>query len=198
MSYPQGIDFRGTLGFVTDPANCSMENSAGISYPRVTAQGNTVGWEDAVNNSVDRSAYAGDAAKVSGIAFGNNGGGHTTARYRFDLPSTGNYKFRVGAGDAGGINDVKVELFDTTTSLAVLVGTHTTSGADRFYDATDIQRTSHTDWSTNQALSASMSFATTICRLKMGPEGPNSWVISHLWAESAGGPAPILMGQASL
>ena len=46
MAFPQGIDFRATSGYVTDPTNCTYEigNAFSATYPRTTAQGNTVGW----------------------------------------------------------------------------------------------------------------------------------------------------------
>jgi hypothetical protein len=56
MAYDQGIDFRATAGFVTDPSGCDKEIATTANYPRTSAQGNTVGWEDAPGGVSNRSA----------------------------------------------------------------------------------------------------------------------------------------------
>jgi hypothetical protein len=185
VAYPQGIDFRQTSGFVTDPTNCDYEIGSAINYPRVTAQGNTVGWEDDPSvNQRDRNANVGDAAKLAGIVFGSS-----VLRYRFDLPSAGNYKVRIAAGDGAGANGVKVEVFDNVTSLGVLVSDRTTGvlTVDQFVDATDVVRTSTADWVSNNALSATLTFASTICRFKVFSALGGNYALSHLWVEAASG-----------
>src|ERR1700675_4349973 len=196
MSFTQGLDFRAAAGFVTDPTNCDKEIATTANYPRTSAQGNTVGWEDAPTGVVDRVAYTGTQAKMAGLVFFNSVGANGN-QYRIDLPATGSYKFRVAAGDASNPFGVEVDLYDTTTSLGSLVGNHTTSGADQFYDATDVQRTSHTDWDTNNALSTAKTFSTTICRFKMPVPGSIN-VLAHFWIESAGSSGSVGGGSDTL
>lgn len=186
MSLPQGIDFCATPTFVTHLTNCDPETATTANYPRTSAQGNSVGWLDAPDGVRDRNA--GIDARLAGVAFGNVGA--ATYRYRIDLPSTGNYKFRIAAGDASGGNDVKVELFDNTTSKGVLVTSHSAVGGLRWYDATDTLY-SDTTWPGSNSLTADINFASTICIFKFGPLVAGATVISHVWVEagtaSAGG-----------
>jgi hypothetical protein len=184
MAFPQGIDFRSTAGFVTDPASCDEEHSVVANYPRTSAQGNTVGWEDGTNGVRDRNANAGDGAKVAGINFNSSG---AAERYRIDLPATGSYSVRAACGDGAGVNNTHLDLYDTTTLVANLVTNHTTGGANQFYDATNVQRTSVVDWVNNNALAGPYTLASTICRFHNGPN-PNACV-AHVWVEAASGAA---------
>lgn len=185
MAFPQGIDFRATSGFVTDPANCDYEIGTTANYPRTTAQGNSVGWEDAPGGTRNRNAAV--DARVAGLHF--NGTSILVAtRYRIDLPSAGNYKFRAAAGDTSNPSTVELELFDDVTSLGNLVTRHTAITSGSFYDATDVQRANAADWVTNNALSPSYTFASTICRVKLGLMfATQGCCVAHLWIEAAGG-----------
>lgn len=177
MAYPQGINFRATLGFVTDGTNESLENAAngsGISYPRTTAQGNTVGWESPVGNIRDRTT--GNDRRLAGINFT----GAVGWAFRFDLPSPGTYNVRAAFGDASSVNPTAYSLVDTSTVLAVLC-TGTNNNANSFKDANNIEWTAAAWPASNTARTA--TFASTICRIRSDDAGAN--LIAHVYVESA-------------
>lgn len=185
MTYPQGINFRATLGYVTDGANDSFENSNNSvstgSYPRTTAQGNTVGWETFNGGSTrDRSTTV--DARLAGINY-------TASQqndFRFDLPAAGSYNIRIAAGDMSSVNATLWSLLDGTTSLGTLTtGTNVTSGS--FKDATDTVRTAAAWPGSNVAVAK--TFATTICRFRSSAAGATN-LIAHAYVESAAPATP--------
>lgn len=179
MAYPQGINFRQTLAFVTDGANESWDHAvgAGGTYPHTTAQGNTVGWEGAVGNDRDRSSSV--DRRLAGVCFTSS----VQADYRFDLPAAGSYNVRFAAGDMGSVNDTLWSLLDTTTSLATLTtGTNVTTGS--FKDATNAVLTAAA-WPGSNTL-VNKTFSTTICRFRGSAAGAAN-MIAHAYVEAAAG-----------
>lgn len=185
MAYPQGINFRGTLAFVTDGSDeFAQFNLSVANYPVTTTQGNTVGFETSISGGTLDRVNTNDR-RLAGIVYTNT----TAEKFRFDLPATGSYDIRVAAGDAGGNNSVFIELFDTTTSLGQLVPTHTAIGSQNFYDATNTLLTNSTWPGSNAAVTK--TFSTTICRFVNG-DGTNICVMAHLHvAASSGGAASL-------
>lgn len=183
MTYPQGISFRATSGYVTDVSPSTYEimdtNLSGTpQYPRTTAQGNTVGYELGAVNSSPRNRNSGNDARLAGAHSCTS----TTQRYRFDLPATGSYNIRVAAGDAVYSSNTNVELFDTTTSLGILCSGSTGAG-NSFKDASNTIRTAAAWVSSNTAVSK--TFSSTIARFALS--SGTSANIAHLYIESAGG-----------
>src|SRR4051812_2578381 len=98
MAFPQGIDFRSSAGFVTDPTNYDYEISDGGNYPRTSVQGNTVGYESpTAGNEQTRNRNAGNDARIAGFAYSSNLS--TVTLYRIDAP-VGDYNIGFGSGDA--------------------------------------------------------------------------------------------------
>jgi hypothetical protein len=190
MALPQGINFRQTLAYVTDGANESWEGdgSAGPTiptYPRTTAQGNTVGWESGAGVSVNaRDRNSGNTARLAGCHFAADGT-HVN-NFRIDLPSAGNYNVRIASGDPSYARSSKVEMFDTSTSRGVLCN-GSTGAANSFLDASGTVRTAAT-WAANNT-SAAITFTTTICRFRVGAGSGSigDSPIAHVYIESAGG-----------
>ncbi|HRF10955.1 MAG TPA: hypothetical protein PLR37_02295 [Candidatus Accumulibacter phosphatis] len=178
MSFPQGIDFRATSGYVTDPADHTYEIGITANYPRTTAQGNNVGWE---TSSDSRNRSTSPDARLAGI---HRTTGTTVRTYRIDLPATGDYTVRLAAGDYSYSTGIKVELFDTTTSLGVLASTSTTAAA-RYRDATDAEHTA-ANWPANNN-PVTKTFSTTILRAKVGSTGGGGGVIACLYVEAVAG-----------
>lgn len=183
MTYPQGISFRATSGYVTDVSPSTYEiydtNTGPPNYPVTTPQGNTVGYEtgtSAPSNPRNRSST--NDARLAGAHSSTS----ATQRYRFDLPSTGSYNIRVAAGDAVYSSNTNIELFDTTTSLGVLCSGSTGAG-NSFKDASNTIRTALL-WPLNNT-AATVTFTTTIARFKLSTG--TSAGIAHLYIESAGG-----------
>lgn len=179
MALPQGIDFRGSSGYVTDPANCTYQIVTSANYPTTTPQGNNVGIESGWGSSAqDRSAAV--DPRLAGSHAGNTAG----ATFRIDLPAGGAYNVRFAAGRAGGYGDACAwDLYDSTTKLTSLT-TGSTSTGYRWKDAKNVEY-SDTAWPTSNSPYAA-TFATTILRIK----STNSASISHLYVESNGS-API-------
>ncbi len=172
MALPQGVPFRTTAGFVTDLSGDDPEFFAsgtfGTTYPRTTAQGNTVGWEG-VDTIVTRDREAGNDSRLAGIQ-GNNGPA-TAVTYRIDLPSAGSYLLNWASGDADYVNGSAVDLYDGASRLRAL-STGTTSAANR-----DVELTNITWPTSNTAITA--TFASTICRFTSVPNGSNTMCFTY-------------------
>lgn len=180
MAFPQGINFRQTSGYVADSAGETYENldATTYNYPRTTPQGNTVGWVAGTGSDFNqiraRNRNSGNDRRLAGV-------GVTTGvvnYYRIDLPSAGTYNIRVAAGDASYASSVVIDVYDNTTLLANLT-TGSTSAAQRFKDATNVERTNAT-WAGSNVLRA-LTFTSTVCILKLASNA----VIAHFYIESA-------------
>jgi hypothetical protein len=181
MALPQGINFRSTLAYVSDGTSDSFENANNAtstgSYPRTTAQGNTVGWESFNGGNIrDRSTTVDH--RLSGLHFIS-----VQADYRIDLPSAGSYNVRAAFGDMSSASDTKWSLLDTTTTLVTLA-TGTNSSAGSFKDATDTLRTAAAWPSSNAAVT--QTFGTTILRVR-GSSAVTFNYIAHVYVEAASG-----------
>ena len=191
MAYPQGINFRATVGFVTDisPSDFEGGDLFDPTYPRTTPQGNTVGWEDLNVDSRDRSTTP--DVRLAGINFPKDGGADT-AVYRFDLTGAGDWKLGLALGDYNGPQGpMRLEIFDTSTSLGFLVNDQTTSASQRYFDASGVERTAAA-WPTDHVL-VTKTFATTICRFRAGGTASGLSTIAHAYVESAGSAIPGMM-----
>ena len=197
MAFPQGINFRATSGYVSDPTNTDYEIGTTANYPRTTAQGNNVGWLDAPNQTRNRST--GVDARLAGVHV-NNAGSTNWKRYRVDLPSTGNYYVRVAQGDASFAQNTGIDLYDNTSSLGTLVAVSAgfTAGGE-FYDATGVKRTSAANWVSSNAQAGPFTFSTTtlIVQLNGDNAATRGVPISHLWIESAGGGITLTINDAT-
>lgn len=185
MSYDQGIDFRATSGFITDPASCygdTYSNAFGSgNYPTTTPQGNNVGFENGswVTSNRDRSSSV--DARLAGIVFTETA---ASATYRFDLPAAGTYSIVLAAGDEANSQLANVAIQDTTTVLTTCCNALTTTGD--FYDA------SGNEWGTGfwpgSQVPYSGSFSTTICRFVVNPSlSANFAAVAHMRVTAAGG-----------
>ncbi len=160
MAFPQGINFRSSLGYVTDGANYEAIYSGHAAYPITTAQGNTVGWEGTIATYLDyrdRSLFP--DVRLAGINF--NSSDASDLSFRIDLPTAGIYNIGIAAGDYGSSNPCAWDLKDTTTLLAHLT-TGSTAG-QHFKDATNTDYID-TAWPGSQTL-VPYTFSSTILRL---------------------------------
>jgi hypothetical protein len=194
--FKQGVDFRATSGFVTDPANCYGDTAGAVgppgNFPIVTPQGNNVGWSfvspSAVINNQDISSIidprlAGNAY-ITGTTFNGT--------YTIQLPSSGTYKINLALGDAAnGQGPMTIAIFDDTTLLVTPVNA-ASSGAGQWFDATGTLRTSASAWVTANPQGGggvgqiTQTFATTFCRFNISAQvgGTGNVVLAHLWINS--------------
>lgn len=182
MSLPQGINFRATHAYVTDGANDDSEITGVTNYPRVSDQGNNVGWEDNINGQIlDRNSS--NNAKLAGIHYAFAG---TNLRYRIDLPSTGSYDIRIASGDAGDANEAHVTVKDTTTTLFTIEDS--SNAANEFVDAADVKYTAANWVTSNSAVNVTM--ASTILRFHLSPSsaaGHTVDCLAHVSVDNAAG-----------
>ena len=179
MSFPQGINFRATAGYVTDGANEHGEIATTANYPTTSTQGNNVGWEAAPSGTRDRNNLL--DVRLAGIHYGFN---DTPIDYRIDLSGTGSWISRIAAGDGTNPSQEKVELFDTSSSLGVLCDQSVAIAS--FADALDVEYTA-VNWPGSNS-PATDTFTTTICRFRLGGNASGGVVtIAHVYVEAVGG-----------
>lgn len=160
-----GINFRATAGFVTDGANETY--SLAEAYP-TTRGGATFGWTDGLGGDRTRDRNAAIDRRMAGANFTNSTGSQDRVTvFQLDLPAAGTYDIRVAVGDESNPRtNQKLEIFDNVTSKGVLVNDASTAAA-HWVDATNVERTSDSDWSTNNA-KATITFASTTLVIKTG------------------------------
>jgi hypothetical protein len=193
MSWIQGVNFRGSSGYVTDGASTGYEIATTANYTgaRTLAAGDAVGigWEDAPTLSLDRDVVD---ARISGAAFVTTSG--SPFRYRIDLPSAGDYTIAVASCDAaGGSWDAYTEIFDNTTSLGV-VNNRDTITANNYVNVNNTQYAAGSPANIDDT--QTFTFASTILRVKVGlsSHGAAFTMLSHLLVTqvaAAGGGGPI-------
>lgn len=155
MSFDIGINFRATVGYVTDGPNetyCLAE-----AYPVTRLVGGlmvTFGWEDTAGiDSRDRDNTAADR-RLAGINFSTVAG----TRFRIDLPASGNVDIHCAAGDGyGGGGPANWQFKDGTTLLGAL--TQVPNGV-QFTDATDTIR-DRSVWADDEAPLSVVTAGTT-------------------------------------
>lgn len=190
MASPQAVDFRQTLAFVTSAAGTYVETDSGGTlplnpYPFVTPQGNTVGWVTGNFPGGWRDRNAAVNPQQSGTVFIAPPGIMT---WKLDVPPGSLVTLRGSFGDDSTNFPMYGEWFDNTTSLGLLY-TGTPAAAARYYDATGVERTSSTDWQTNNA-SRSATCSSGALIFKFGDGGTNWGFVTALvasWTAGGGG-----------
>jgi hypothetical protein len=148
VAFDIGIDFRGTSGYVTDPASCTY--CVTDQYPTVrggatfgfvgTASGSLTGAD--LNNTYD--------ARIAGFSY-------VTAdlNFRLDLPASGSVGVRLATGNSGAVTgDVRIK--DNATTLFSVSGT---AGSGTFNDAQGVNY-SAAAWPGSNSVNT-QTFATT-------------------------------------
>lgn len=192
MTKLQGINFRVTSGFVTDGTGDTYEINDTLDYPRTTPQGVAVGWEQSISSGRDRNS--GIDARLAGLALSSSSTNGGVQNFRIDLDASGSHDITVAAGDGSYTTHVKVELFDGTTSLGVLVPAGSTSAGNKFFDATGTEYSAAAWPGSNTAVTK--TFAGTICRFRVG-DGTNSCAIAHVAVTTAASASGSATGTAT-
>ena len=169
-AYKEGFNLRDTLAYCTDPTDTQIlcyTSGVGCDSPYpTTAAGATFGaTTNSGDNKRDRSAAI--DCRLAGVSFQENNAAAPNI-VRVDLPQTGNYLFRMAMGQGGGFTagaNQKAVLKDNTNVLATI--TDASVAADHWVDATGVERTSASDWVTNNA-PLTVTFTTTTAFLEWG------------------------------
>lgn len=174
MALIQGINFRGSSGYVTDGANEYAETATTANFPTLTPQGLNVGWEQAPHSVADWSASYG--SKLAGAAKAN---AWAVSNYLVELPSAGDYEIELALGtNSASPNAVQSEMYDNATKFGATIGPDTSVGGGAFYDASGVKRTSPADWTAN-AVKVSRTFASTTFKLRFLSSG-NQKLVAHI------------------
>ncbi len=197
MAWTKGFNFRQTAAFITDTGNntyviqLNTFNEPIDTYP-TTRNSVTFGWVHEINHEDigvrDRSVTPGE--KFAGKVFNSNV--TVSGVFRVDLPQTGTYRVRVAQGDysygsavcTGGIKD------NTTVKTT---WDATTSAANKWIDATGVERTSDSDWTTNNAYWEG-TFSSTILYLIIGNDVDKVGNVAHMEIDQM--PGGVLIGSA--
>jgi hypothetical protein len=184
MAFPQGINFRSTLGYVTDGSNEYAQVTGANTYPITTPQGNNVGWEAISSGTIllgNRSTSV--DRRLAGLHTQDS---NAVANYRIDLPSSGSYKIRAAFGDQSFAKYAEGYLKDNTTQVLTLC-TQQAVTAGQFVDASNTKHTTAANWVSNNT-QVTQSFSSTILRVQIGGTtvASNYYAIAHLYVESAG------------
>ena len=181
--WKEGFNARDTSGYCTDPADTQyfrmQGNDGGDIYP-VTRNGVTFGATGNIGDPRRNRNASVDCRLAGSMSRANNTA--SPGVVRVDLPSAGQYTFRLAMGQEGSqsaIANNRVQIYDDTTLL--LTVDDASIASNHFTDATGVERTSAADWVTNNA-SVTLTFATTTFFLKFGyGDGSTSGttVVSH-------------------
>lgn len=166
-----GINFRATSGYVSDAAGDTYSlGEAGFLF----RGGMFFGWTDGLGGDRARDRDNTVNARQAGGNFSNSSGSQdrVTILERY-LPWPGTWRIRVSAGDRfNARSNQKIEIFDDTTSKGTIVNDASTA-SDHYVDATNVERTSVSDWGTNNA-STDIVFSTNKFVMKTGTTNADS------------------------
>lgn len=180
------FDFRDTSAFVTDPSSDTLFPQ-GCTYVRVTDNGadgdfpypitrnlNGSGLQTTFgttcpssDNRRDRNALTGDQAVMAGMSFANNNAASKN-EFRLLLPSSGAYNVRMAIGDYSNTrSNQKILIVDSDHITVLKTITAASVTATHFVDATGTDRTSPSDWVTNNQ-ATSVTFSGTTAYIQWG------------------------------
>jgi hypothetical protein len=160
-AFAQGIYFRASNDQVS-PTNYDVEIATSVNYPRVSAQGNNVGWSTAASGVSVADRNATTDVRLKGIAFVTKTVGFD---YRISLPSPGTYNIRAALGDSSAGHDNRLQVFDNVTQIWDKDAGATPAG--QWMDANGIIRTSEANWVSNNTL-VPLTFASSIAIFRFG------------------------------
>lgn len=174
MSADIKLNFRNTSGFVTDGAG--EVYVLDDIYP-TTRGGVTFGWSALHDGSRNRNAA--NDPRFAGLHFRTV----LTDTFRVDLPNSGEYKVHLALGDPDQGQTLGFNLKDNSSTFASISGS--TSGTNRFFDATGVERT-NLNWAANE-VPLTQVFSSTVFAMTPTSSGTAN-CIAHVRLEEI--PAP--------
>lgn len=178
MAWTKGLNFRTTSGYVTDAADdtyiLNNGGAQGEQYP-VTRNGVTFGYTSTLSVVQTRDRNSGNNAKLAGVHFTETEASAVTVRV--DLPATGDYNVRVGAGDATyARTGMKILIKDNGSTQLTVSGD--TAGANNFLDASSTNLT-HANWVSSNTPTP-ITFGSTIAEITIGNGAAGPSMIAHV------------------
>lgn len=191
-SIRQEINFRSSVPYRSDDSiYAHVQAGTSVNFPTVTAQGNTVGWEqigaspyeNSVSLTVDVRLAGAYASLVTGLP----------SIYRINLPAPGKYSIRCAAGRLDAARGANIRMFDDSTLLSEIIPAQSQSAAGTFFDAANVEL-DKADWPVmNQSID--LTFTSNVLRIYNAGTGSSATVwgyIAHFSVESASAPPPGL------
>ncbi len=186
MAFDMGFNFRGTSGYVTDPAY-GVPVLAEL-YPNTYTNSNgdsiNAGWDTNAPGTADRST--GVDVRLAGINFNSP----SVRTFKVDLssgsaPGAGDYTIDMAVGDVPFSHAQDITVKDTSTTLIAFTGT---SGAGEFFDATGTLRSPGTSSWDLVAVTVAKTFATTLCTYAIN-DNSGAVTLAHFRLTLGGGAA---------
>lgn len=197
MPIAASINFRGTLGYVTDGAGqtyCLVD-----AYPTVRA-GLTFGWTVPANvGGADRDSAPPRAPEFAGLNYGGPYSGGLD--FQLGLPGPGAYAVRLALGDFYA-PECCCSLYDgpTGSKLATVIAGGNSGAAGQYYDATGVLRTSPDDWRANNAAAMiTTTGSALVVRIADTADGATGFTaLVHLEVADAGDTTPPTLAGAAV
>jgi hypothetical protein len=186
MTWSQGIDFRATAGFVTDPAQYAPETGTTVNYPRTPSAGNStaVGWVSITGGISSRDRSSSIDPRLAGAQLASGAG--NTATYQIDLPAAGTYGIRLAAGDASFSQNVgSCDILDNGTVVASPWSAFGNLAAGSFIDASGTALTAANWPGSNTEIT--VAFSSTKAQFRFTRGSNSSWYVTEIFIEQLGG-----------
>lgn len=177
----QGVIFCATAGYPVGAASydhIEVLLTTGQHSP-TGGTATSLGWSSLGGLPDSRDRDNTNIAALCGFAFDD---GPAASTYTITLPA-GTYPVKIAMGDPLGAQGCKLEVFDDATSRGVLIN-GTTSGAQRFFDATGTEYTNATWAGSNTAVNILCSSG--LLRFTRGGNSTNS-TLSYIYVGDAVG-----------
>jgi hypothetical protein len=185
-AFDMGFDFRGSSGFVTDPAYAVCVLATDI-YPHTYTSSNgdsgNGGWDSSGMQNLNDSSS--NDPRIAGSNYTSSGTTHT---FIYDLssgsaPGAGPYAVDFALGDAGNSATQDAILKDNTTALITITSTATTAG--HFIDATGTNVAATTTWT---GTTVNKTWASTTVNFALNPSSAAIFTtLAHFRLTAAGG-----------
>ena len=187
----QEINFRSTTAYRSDDsADAYVEATLSVTYPTVTAQGNTVGWEQVGYDPFRFNSSLSVDVRLAGSR--GNGIAGAPGIYRVNLPAAGTYRIRCAAGRFDAIRGANIRIFDDSSLLSEIIPPQGLSASGSYIDASNVERTAANWPSLNQ--SVDLTFTSSTLRVYNGGQDISGqlWAyIAHFSVESVAPPSGL-------
>lgn len=192
MGLPQAWDFRATLagptGFPGDPANCDF-NDGGVTASGTSSNGIPWSWTNLLGSLAARDRSGSVDPRVAGVCAVATGSSNP-ATFNVTLPSAGTYDITLALGDQANQQTINFDILDNGNVLFNVATNVNTGGPNNYLDATGTNRTSDTDWATNNAKKR-LTFTTTSAGFRLNVPTVNSTCMAHLRIDAVAAISPF-------